>query len=325
MSGPYQSETYVPQPLGADDEKKRRGTIAKRGRQPLYVYRAVENADELTAWAKEQGFTTVQEGLHVTIAYSKEPVDWLKMGQPSGWSSPGHEGDGKLLIPAGGPRVLTSFDKDGLAVLGFASSELEWRNREIRDRGASWDHDGYTPHITISWKAEGVDLETVKPYAGRIILGPETFEPINNDWKTGIVEKGAGALRKSHMDEEHGLVFGFAVVCKHNGEMYFDRQIDADGRPRPDHIPEGAMLEASLDFAKNSRAAGDMHESLQEGGSVPFLIPLTTELRKFIIENDTTGLLIGMAPNAEVLAKFKSGSYSGFSIGGMRIEEVEID
>ena len=207
----------------------------------------------------------------------------------------------------------------------FASSELEWRNREIRDRGASWDHDGYTPHVTISWKAEGVDLDAVKPYSGRIILGPEIFEPINDDWKATNIEKKDGALRKAHIDQELGLVFGFAVVCKHNGQPYFDRQLGDDGKPFPDHIPEGSMLEASLDFAKNSRAAGDMHESIQEGGSVPFMIPLTSDLRKFIIENDTTGLLIGMAPNAEVLAKFKSGDYSGFSIGGMRIEDTEIE
>jgi hypothetical protein len=327
VSGPYQSEVYVPQPIGSKDEKKRRGEIAKRGRQPLYVRRDVENADEIAAWAKAQGFKTVMEGLHVTIAYSKEPVDWLKMGQPSTWGAPDDDeaGSGRLVIPAGGPRVLTSFDKPGLAVLGFASSELGWRNREMQDRGASWDHDGYTPHITISWDAGDVDLEAMKPYTGRIVLGPEIFEPINSGWRETIVEKKGSELRKAHVTDvgEHGLVFGFAVVSKVNGQPYYDRQIGEDGRPRADHIPEEAMLDAALDYMKRSRAAKQMHEG-DVDGMVPFAIPLTTDIRKFIVENDTTGLLIGMLPAPDALAKFKSGDYTGFSIGGSRIVDEEV-
>lgn len=324
MSGPYQSDVYVPAPIGTEDEKKRRKDIAKRGRAPLYVRRDVENADEITAWAKEQGFGTVMDGLHVTVIYSKEPVDWLKMGQPSSWGAPeGDEiGSGRLVIPAGGPRVLTDFDKPGLAVLGFASNELGWRNREMQDKGASWDHEGYTPHITISWSAEGVDLSKVKPYSGRIVLGPEIFDPINAEWKSGVVEKSQkGDIFKAHV-AEHGLVFGFAVVSKVNGEPYYDRQLDENGLPCADHIPEDAMLDASLDYMKRSRAAKEMHEG-EVNGSVPFAIPLTSDIRKFIIENDVTGLLIGMLPAPAALAKFKSGDYTGFSIGGNRIIDEE--
>lgn len=53
---------------------------------PLYVYRPVVNADVIIAWAKAQGFTTTlpASDMHVTICYSKEPVDW----QAAGWPRP---------------------------------------------------------------------------------------------------------------------------------------------------------------------------------------------------------------------------------------------
>jgi len=34
------------------------------------------------------------------------------------------------------------------------------------------------------------------------------------------------------------------------------------------------------------------------------------------VQTERTGMLIGMRPNAEVMAKFKSGEYRGFSVGG---------
>ena len=117
------------------------------------------------------------------------------------------------------------------------------------------------------------------------------------------------------VDEELGLVFGFAIVCKIDGEDYYDLH--------GDHIPEESMLKAATDFMMHSRVAGDMHERDEqnapvEKGSVVFAFPLTEEVAKSLnIATAQTGLLIAMKPSdPEVLDKFKSGKYTGFSIGG---------
>lgn len=111
------------------------------------------------------------------------------------------------------------------------------------------------------------------------------------------------------VDEELGLVFGFAIVCKQNGEDYYDLQND--------HIPEESMLKAATDFMLSSRTAKEMHVGKAKG-SIAFAFPMTTEIAKSLnIQTDTTGLLIAMKPSdPSILEKFKSGEYTGFSIGG---------
>ena len=117
------------------------------------------------------------------------------------------------------------------------------------------------------------------------------------------------------MDEGHGLVLGFAIITSESGREYFDSQGDA--------ITDEAMLEAACDFAKNM-AGDDMHRG--PDGEVVFMFPLTEEIAKaFEIECPRMGLMIGMRPSPEVLKKFKSGEYTGFSIGGVRIEENVVE
>ena len=145
--------------------------------KPLYVYRRVKNAGDIIAWAKSQGFETTlpADDMHVTITFSKAPVDWFKMGEA--W-------DAELTVNEGGARRVEEFN-GGAKVLQFASSELGWRNMQMRENGASYDFDEYKPHITISYGDAPSDIE---PYQGKIVLGPEIFEEINIDWKSGIVE-----------------------------------------------------------------------------------------------------------------------------------------
>lgn len=119
------------------------------------------------------------------------------------------------------------------------------------------------------------------------------------------------------VDESLGLVMGWAIVSKENGKPYFDLQ--------GDHIPEDSMLKASLDFMLNSRKASEMHTGADRG-MVVFAWPMTTEVAKaFGIETSKTGLMIAMRPDAEQLAKFKSGELHAFSIGGRRIKDDPAD
>jgi hypothetical protein len=117
------------------------------------------------------------------------------------------------------------------------------------------------------------------------------------------------------VDESLGLVFGFAMVCKENGEIHVDLQ--------GDDIPEHEMLKSALGFAKSERVAKEMHRGGQIG-DVTFIFPLTTEIAKSLdITTKRTGLLIAMKPDdPEVLRKFANGEYTGFSIGGKAVHEV---
>lgn len=162
-----------------DQQQATRQAANDAAPRTLYVSRKVVNAAEIISWAKEQGFKTTlpADDLHVTIAYSRTPVDWMKMGE--NWSD---NGKGGLTIPPGGPRLMEVFGQPGEAkVLIFSSSALSWRHEDMKRNGASWDHDEYQPHLTISYDPDAPDLDTVEPYRGKIELGPEIFEEVKED------------------------------------------------------------------------------------------------------------------------------------------------
>lgn len=138
----------------------------------LYVRRDVVNKAEIERWAKAQGFTDILPDLHVTIAHSKTPVDWFKVG--TSWSP-------KLEISEGGPRQMERLGDDGRYIaLLITANELVWRHREIKEAGADWDWPDYQPHISIQIGGD-VDLSKVEPYQGKIVLGPEIFEEVRKD------------------------------------------------------------------------------------------------------------------------------------------------
>lgn len=170
----------------AKPEEQQEQTAKDAAPRTLYIRRDVLNADEIIAWAKGQGFETTLDAsdLHVTIIHTRTPLDWIKVGSAGEWSS---EDDGKLTIAPGGPRLMEQFGE--ATVLQFASSRLAWRHEDIRNMGAEVDHPEYQPHITITWsKPADLDLSTVEPYRGKIVLGPEVFEEVNDNWRAGVTE-----------------------------------------------------------------------------------------------------------------------------------------
>ena len=120
------------------------------------------------------------------------------------------------------------------------------------------------------------------------------------------------------VDEDQGLVMGFAIVSTVDGADYYDVQ--------GDHIPESSMLAAATDFMKNSRVAKEMHDG-DPVGDIVFAWPLTSDIAKaFGIETKKTGLMIAMKPSSDaLLEKFRSGEFTGFSIGGFRVEDEDAD
>ena len=119
------------------------------------------------------------------------------------------------------------------------------------------------------------------------------------------------------VDADLGIVFGWALVCTEDGKPYVDLQ--------DDYVPEATMLKAAAGFAAGARVAKDRHEGAPTG-SIDFIFPLTADITKALgLQSNRTGLLIGMRPGPESLAKFQSGEYTGFSIGGSgRRKDIEI-
>lgn len=153
--------------------------------RPLYVQRKLLNASALIAWAKENGFksTLAAADMHVTVLYSRSPVDPMKMGES--WSG---DDQGRIRVKPGGPRAIERFGENAVVLL-FASWELESRHRSMVEAGGSHDFEDYHPHVTLSYEVPaGVDLAAIKPYAGALEFGPELFESLDLDWKRKITE-----------------------------------------------------------------------------------------------------------------------------------------
>lgn len=138
-----------------------------------------------------------------------------------------------------------------------------------------------------------------------------------NSSMPGVPQKLDKFCKVAGVDDSLGLVFGWAIICKEAGEDYWDVQ--------EDHIPEKSMLHSATDFMANSRVIKEMHAG--EGkGTVVFAWPMTGDIAEAMgITTKNTGFMIGVKPDdPEILAKFKSGEYTGFSIGGTRLEDEEI-
>jgi phage-related protein (TIGR01555 family) len=152
----------------------------------LYVSRKLLNGAEFIKWAKGQGFATTvpAEELHVTVLFSRTPVDWMKMG--TGWEQ---DADGKLKVAAGGARLVEKLGDKGAVVLLFGSSALSWRHEDMVRNGASHDFDEYQPHVSITYEGSDVDLSKVESYRGELIFGPEIFAEVVDDWEQGLSEE----------------------------------------------------------------------------------------------------------------------------------------
>ena len=87
--------------------------------------------------------------------------------------------DEDVKIAASGQRVMDQFGNPvkPANVLLFRSTGLYWRHKDLISAGATWDHDDYQPHITLSYET---DLRNVKPWQGVIQLGPERWEEVDS-------------------------------------------------------------------------------------------------------------------------------------------------
>ena len=132
---------------------------------------------------------------------------------------------------------------------------------------------------------------------------------IDRDMEHYDVNKSVEQAQVLKMDDEQRIVYGWAYVSTEDGELLVDTQGDS--------IEPIEMEKMATDFMATSRNAKVMHKGEVVGQFIHSL-PLTKELMKaFDIYSDREGWIVGMRPSTDELWKaYKSGTYTGFSIGG---------
>lgn len=124
-----------------------------------------------------------------------------------------------------------------------------------------------------------------------------------------VVNKSSVSAEVLKMDEEQKIVWGWAYVSTEDGELLVDTQGDS--------IEPVEMEKMANDFMTNGRNAKVMHRG-EDVGTFIHSFPMTNELMKaFDIYCDREGWIVGMrVEDAKIWKKYKSGEYTGFSIGG---------
>ena len=146
-----------------------------RNFKPLYLCRYLQDTGEFSTWASRHGIPMDRQTKrpHVTIAYSKESVDWdVIMPKLSNL---------KIIVS---PRTVKPLGDMGAIVLSFESDILQQRHRELRRIGCSWDYPSYQPHVTFCWDLpSGINYYNIKPFEGVLNFGEEVMEDISETFR----------------------------------------------------------------------------------------------------------------------------------------------
>ena len=117
--------------------------------------------------------------MHVTVCYSKSPVDWDQFTPKTN----------TVTVDCGRDGLIKKFGD--ATVLSFSCSYLQDDHDRFVAGGASHDYDAYRPHLTISY---GESPEDPDPYDGKLVFGPEIFQPVKKNWSDDVVAKADESL-----------------------------------------------------------------------------------------------------------------------------------
>lgn len=141
--------------------------------EPIYINRPVTalGTAALMDYARSIGIEDPILDMHVTLAYSRDPVDWDK---------PAFQMDPRPLTVSGGSRALQKFD-GGAVVLELESRALSGRWAQFVMAGASWDYPDYRPHVTLGYD-ENFVVEGKQALTADIPFGAEQREWLNTEY-----------------------------------------------------------------------------------------------------------------------------------------------
>lgn len=120
------------------------------------------------------------------------------------------------------------------------------------------------------------------------------------------------------------LVYGWAMVNKirgENGELV--PYLDTDN----EYFPEEVSLKAFEEYMTGDRLVDNIHDE-KPIGQIVFAFPMITEIADAFGLTEhlpQTGIIVGMrVDDPEILKKYESGEYTGFSIGALaNFEDLE--
>lgn len=135
--------------------------------KPLYISRKLINVNDIFNWAKSQNIHNNLNltDLHVTIAFSRNPVNWDLIKLQT-----------KKIRNKNKNRTLEMFGE--ATVLTLSSILLEKRWKEIINLGASWDYPKYSPHISLSYTVKLNNLKLITPYYGELLFDKEEMKDL---------------------------------------------------------------------------------------------------------------------------------------------------
>lgn len=123
-------------------------------------------------------------------------------------------------------------------------------------------------------------------------------------------------VKVTKVDLGKRMVFGWGSVCKKRcDDGAFKIYTDTDN----EQFPEETTLDAWIEYMKGDRIMDNMHDE-KPMGKVIFAFPLMEDIAEALgltSALDQTGVIVGtLVDDDEVLKKFHTGEYTGFSIGG---------
>ena len=129
----------------------------------LYVRRDVVNHESLRSWYGQQGLE-LDGGLHVTIAFSRNPILWSLVAPNE-----------QPLLALSTARMERFGGDEGALVLLLESRMLENEWQIFKTAGASWDYPSYRPHVTLTYNKASKNLI---PFTGILHLGPQIYDVV---------------------------------------------------------------------------------------------------------------------------------------------------
>lgn len=140
-----------------------------------YVSLKVINCVELAEHFKSQGLNIIKPSeLHCTVAYSTKSFE--------------HEDNPETIVvsPVDVEMHLSTLG-DNCIVLKINNQEVTKRHEKTIEEGATHGYTTYQAHITLKYSGTDLDISKLIKPDFDILLGNETTEPLNLDWKDNVV------------------------------------------------------------------------------------------------------------------------------------------
>lgn len=228
-------------------------------------------------------------------------------------------------IGSGVQRAANLAGGDGISLSTIRRMRAFFERHERNYRPDARESDGGPTAGTIAWLLWGGTPG--RRWANGVLRREGELEKLRGDtrWAPSVLPSSnpearhkALDVRVNKVDDRLGIVFGYAIVCQEGGHDYYDTQ--------GDFIPEDSMLRACANFMAGPRTAKAQHAGGRIG-QVVFGYPLTKDIADALgVTVQRTGFVVGMKPDSrEMLDRFANGEFTGFSIGGRRIADTDMD